>query len=432
MSWLNSYFDIKGRNSTISREVVAGISTFLAIVYIVVVNPAILSQAGFDQGAVFVATILSTVFATALIGIWGNWPIALAPGLGLNAFVAFEIVLGSGYSPETALGAIFVSGVLFLIIALTGLRKAFVNSIPDSLKVGIGSGIGFFILLIGLVNAGIVVANDATIIGFGDITETSVVLALVGLFIMLVLGSRNVIGSAIISVGAVTILGYFFGLVTFNGVVSSIPSIEPSFLKLDILGALTTGGIGLILILLFVDFFDSTGTLLGLGRFLRKSTNNSLVLEDSKPAYASDALGTIVGSMLGTSNVSTYIESSIGIREGGRTGLTAVVVALLLLVTLFFFPIVSAIPIFAIAPVLIFAGLIMSGLLGDLSFKDPTDFVPAILGALIIPFTFSIANGISVSFIVYVIMKVAKGEAKKVRALNYVVAVLGVIFILYV
>ena len=405
-------------------EILAGVATFLTMAYIIVVNPAILSTAGLDFGAVFVATIVAAVVGCSIMGLWANWPVAMAPGMGLNAFFTFGVVLGMKQPWEVALGAVAVSGVLFLVLSLTGLREWVINSIPKSLKLGIGAGIGMFLAIIGLKNAGVVVDHPATLVGLGDFTSLPVVLFLVGFCIMVVLDRLRVPGGIVIGVVAVSIVGWLTGTSEFAGVVGAIPSLEPTLLKLDIQGALTATMIGVVFAFLFVDFFDTAGTLTSVANIAGKIDEDGKI-ENIGRAVVSDSIATIVGALFGTSNTTSYIESAAGIKEGGRTGLTAVVVAVLFLLCLVFAPLAKSIPAYATGAALVFVATHFMRNMIDIDWDDVTEYSPAVLAAILMPLTFSIANGIAIGFITYAVVKIASGRISDANPAVLLVAVLG-------
>lgn len=426
MQWLDDYFGITAHGSTVRTEVLAGVATFLTMAYIIVVNPAIISNAGMDFGSVFVATIVAAFVGTSIMGWWAKWPVAMAPGMGLNAFFTFGIVLGMKQPWEVALGAVFVSGVLFLILSLTGLREWVINSIPRSLKLGIGAGIGMFLAIIGLKNAGVVVDNPATLVGLGDVSSLPVILFAIGFSVMVVLDRLRIPGGIVIGIILVSIIGWVTGAAEFGGVIGSVPSLEPTLFKLDIQGALTAAMIGVVFALLFVDFFDTAGTLTSVANYAGRVDADGKI-EGIGKAVISDSIATIVGSLFGTSNTTSYIESAAGIKEGGRTGLTAVVVALLFLMCLGLAPLAQSIPAFATAAALVFVATHFMRNLLDIDWDDATEYAPAILGALIMPLTFSIANGIAIGFIVYAVVKIASGRMAETNPAVLLVAVLGVL-----
>lgn len=426
MQWLDDFFGVTAKGSTVRTEILAGLATFLTMAYIIVVNPAILSEGGLDFGAVFVATIVAAVVGTTIMGVWANWPVALAPGMGLNAFFTFGVVLGMGQPWEVALGAVFVSGVLFLILSLTGLREWVINSIPRSLKLGIGAGIGLFLAIIGLKNAGVVVDNPATLVGLGDITGLPVILFLVGFIIMAVFDKLRVPGGIVIGIIAVSIVGWLSGTSDLGGIVGSVPSLEPTFLKLDIAGALTATMIGVVFALLFVDFFDTAGTLTSVANVAGKIGPDGKI-ENIGRAVVSDSIATIVGALFGTSNTTSYIESAAGIKEGGRTGLTAVTVAVFFVLCLGFAPLAQSIPAYATGAALVFVATHFMRNMVDIDWDDVTEYAPAVLAAILMPLTFSIANGIAIGFISYAVIKIASGRFGDANPAVLLVAVLGVL-----
>jgi AGZA family xanthine/uracil permease-like MFS transporter len=426
MDWLNRYFEIKSKGSSVRTEVLAGVATFLTMAYIIVVNPSILSKADMDFGAVFVATILAAVVGCSIMGWWAKWPVALAPGMGLNAFFAFGIVLGLKQPWEVALGAVFVSGVLFLILSLTGLREWVINSIPKSLKLGIGAGIGLFLAIIGLKSAGVVVDHPATLVGLGDITGLPVILFAAGFAIMTVLDRLRVPGGIIIGILAVSIIGWVTGVADFQGVASLPPSLAPTLFKLDIAGALTATMIGVVFAFLFVDFFDTAGTLTSVANLADKIDADGKI-DGVGRAVISDSVATIAGALFGTSNTTSYIESAAGIKEGGRTGLTAVVVSLLFLLCLVLAPLAQSIPAYATAAALVFVATFFMRNIVEIDWDDATEFAPAMLAAILMPLTFSIANGIAIGFITYAVVKVASGRITEASPAVFLVAALGVL-----
>mgnify|MGYP000613083957 CR=1 FL=1 len=430
MNWLDQYFGVSAKGSTLRTEFLAGFATFLTMAYIIVVNPAILSTGGLDFGAVFVATIVAAMVGSAIMGFWANWPVALAPGMGLNAFFTYGVVLGMKQPWEVALGAVFISGVLFLILSLTGLREWVINSIPKSLKLGIGAGIGMFLAIIGLKNAGVVVDHQATLVGLGEFTSLPVILFLVGFAIMVVLDKLRVPGGIVIGIIAVSIVGWATGTTELAGVIGSVPSLEPTLFKLDIQGALTAAMIGVVFALLFVDFFDTAGTLTSVANIAGKIGDDGKI-ENIGRAVISDSVATIVGSLFGTSNTTSYIESAAGIKEGGRTGLTAVVVAVFFLLCLGLAPLAQSIPAYATGAALVFVATHFMRNMLDIDWDDVTEYAPAVLAAILMPLTFSIANGIAIGFITYAVVKIASGRVSDANPAVLLVAVLGVLHYVY-
>lgn len=419
-------FKLKENNTTVYTEVLAGVTTFLAMSYIIFVNPSILSKTGMDAGAVFVATCLAAAFGSALMGFFANYPIALAPGMGLNAYFTYSVVLGFGHKWQVALGAVFISGVIFLCLSVLPLREYLINSIPKSLKVGIAAGIGLFLCIIGFKSAGIITGSSATLVTLGNLHQPTTLLAILGFFMMIGLDAMGVMGSVIISILVVSAISILCGYSHFFGVFSLPPSLMPTFLQMDIKGAFSLGLITIVFAFLLVDLFDNTGTLIGIAYragFIDKSGRlpriNRVLLTDSTAA--------IVGSLLGTSTTTSYVESSIGVKEGGRTGLMAVVVAFLFLCSLFLAPLAKSVPSFATAPALIYVACLMACAFREIEWDDLTEYVPALITAISMPLTYSVAEGISFGFITYVGIKILSG---RYRDLNWALVILSIAFIL--
>lgn len=419
---LERYFKLAEHGTTVRTEVLAGVTTFLTMAYIIFVNPQILSSTGMDAGAVFVATCLAAALGTIVMAFVANWPVAMAPGMGLNAFFAFTVVAAMGFTWQQALGAVFISGVIFLVLTLTGVRQWLVDGIPQSLRSAIVVGIGMFLALIGLNSAGIVVGNPATMVGLGDLTSPPALLAFLGLVIMAGLDALKIRGAILIGILVVTVLSMVLGLNAFGGIVSMPPSLLPTFFQMDILGALSFGFVQVILVFVLVEVFDATGTLIGVSK-------RAGLLEPGKPnrlgkALLADSTAIIGGSMLGTSSTTAYIESASGVQAGGRTGLTAAVVAVLFLAALFFAPLAGAVPAYATAPALIYVACLMMREFREIEWDDVTEATPAALTALSMPFTYSIANGLALGFISYVVLKAVSGQYKVVHAATWLVAAL--------
>lgn len=409
---------------SVKTEVLAGITTWLTMAYIVVVNPAILSAAGIDPGAAFVATCVAAAIGSVAMGVFANLPLALAPGMGLNAYFTFAVVKGMGIPWQTALGAVFLSGVLFLIVSLLRVREWLITAIPLPLKLGIGAGIGLFLGLIGLKEMGVVVADPATFVTLGALGKTPTLLSCLGFLVIAGLAARRVTGAILIGIVLTAAIGVPLGLTQFHGIVALPPSLAPTFLQLDIKGALSLGLPVVVLTFFLVDVLDNAGTLIA------TTQRAGLVSPDGsvprlKQALLADSGGAILGAVLGTSTTTSYIESAAGIQAGGRTGLTAIVVGVLFLLTLFFAPLATAIPAFATAPALVFVACLMAGALRDVNWDDATDFVPAVVLALTMPFTFSIATGIGLGFIVYAAIKLMSGKGASVPGAVWVIAVLS-------
>ena len=427
MDFLNRQFKLEENGTTVQREIVAGIATFLTMAYIIVVNPLILKDAGMDFGAVFTATILAAFIGTAIMGLWANWPVAMAPGMGLNAFFTFGVVKGMGHSWELALGAVFCSGILFLLLSATKIRQWIIEAIPKSLRLGVGAGIGFFLAVIGLSNAGIVVDHPATLITIGDLTSRTAALACLGFIIMMVLDARKVPGSIVIGILVVTVIGLLTGDATWGGGDWLPPSLAPTFFALDLAGVFELGLIIVILTFLFVDFFDTAGTLTSVANMAGKIDDDGKV-DGIGRAVISDGAATTVGALLGTSSTTSYIESGAGIKEGGRTGLTAMTTAVLFLLCLFLAPLAKTIPGWATAPALVFVATFFAKNLKDLDWDDMTEYGPAILAAVIMPFTYSIANGIAIGFTAYVLVKALTGKVGDVHPAVWLLALASVLF----
>jgi adenine/guanine/hypoxanthine permease len=425
MNALERLFKLEEHGSNVRTEVLAGITTFLTMAYIIFVNPSILGDAGMPKGAVFVATCLIAALGTLIMGLYANYPIALAPGMGLNAYFAYVVVLGMGFSWQTALGAVFISGCLFLLVTVTGLRELIIRGIPHSLRIAIAVGIGLFLALIALKSAGIVAASKATYITLGDLHQPSVVLAALGFFLIVALDRLKVRGAILIGILAVTVASFFFGGNKFGGIFSAPPSIAPTFLQLDIKGALSVGILNVVLVFFLVELFDATGTLMGVAKRAgllvpgKMDRMNKALLADSGAIFA--------GSLLGTSSTTAYIESASGVQAGGRTGLTAVTVALLFLACLFISPLAGSVPAYATAPALFFVACLMLRELTELDWDESTEVVPAAVTALAMPFTYSIANGLAFGFITYAVLKAATG---KVREVHWMVWLIAAVFLI--
>ncbi|KZD10319.1 NCS2 family permease [Oceanibaculum pacificum] len=423
---LEQFFKLREHGTTVRTEVLAGLTTFLTMAYIIFVNPAILSDAGMDFGAVFVATCLAAAIGTAIMGLFANYPIALAPGMGLNAYFTYGVVGGMGYTWQVALGAVFLSGVLFLILSALPVREWVINAIPRSLKMAISAGIGLFLGIIALKNAGIVVAHPATLVTLGSLASPSVLLAVLGFVAMVALDARKVPGAIIIAILGTTLLGVLLGVSEFKGVASLPPDPTPTLLQLDIAGALNVGMIAIIFAFFFVDLFDTAGTLVGVAHRAGLLDAQGR-LPRLKPALFADSIATVVGAGLGTSTTTSYIESASGIKAGGRTGLTALTVAALFLACLFLSPLAGTVPAYATAPALLFVACMMARGLAELDWEDATEYVPGVLAALAMPLTFSIAHGIAFGFVAYALIKLLAGRAREVGMMVYILAALFVL-----
>lgn len=424
---LTSYFKLKELGSDVRTELLAGLTTFLTMAYIIFVNPQILSAAGMDHGAVFVATCVAAAIGSAIMGLYANYPIAQAPGMGLNAYFAFTVVGQMGYSWQVALGAVFLSGILFIILSVLPVREAVVNAIPRTLKLAISAGIGLFLAIIALENAGLIKAHPVTLVTMGDLTKPQPVLAAIGFILLCALAARKVTGAVILTILAVAVVGMGIGASPFNGqIVSLPPDPSPTFLAMDLKGAFSVGLITVVFAFFFVDLFDTAGTLIGV------SHRAGLLDKDGKlprlrRALFADAAATTVGAALGTSTVTSYIESAAGTNVGGRSGLTAVTVALLFLACLFFAPLAANIPAYATAPALLYIACLMARGLTEVDWEDVTDYAPAVMTAIAMPLTYSIAHGIAIGFITYAGIKILAGRWRDVGP---VVAVLAGLFLL--
>jgi len=414
-------FALRAHDTTVRREIVAGATTFLTMAYIMFVNPKILGAAGLDQHAVFVATCVASALTTALMGLYTNLPIALAPGMGLNAYFAFAVVPQLGGDWRLALGCVFLSGILFVALSLSPAREWLINAIPKSLKLAIAAGIGFFLALIGFENAGLIVASPDTLVQSGVLTHPNVLIAAGAFVLMIGLAARKILGAVLIGILAATIIAVIGHYEPMPGLISAPPSIAPTFLAMHFtgapIGAIVTG----VFVFLLIDMLDTSGTLTAVAH-QAKLLDDKGHLPNARRALATDALGTMIGAALGTSPVTAYIESAAGTQAGGRTGLTAVVVALLFLLSLFFAPLAGAVPAYATAPALIFVAALMAKGLKDIDWEDVTESAPALITALAIPFTFSIAAGIGIGFISYAAIKLVAGRWREINAAVAVIA----------
>lgn len=423
---LERLFQLKAHNTSVRTELLAGVTTFLAMAYILFVNPSILGATGMDKGAVFVATCLAAAIGSALMGLIANYPIALAPGMGLNAFFTYTVVLHLGHTWQVALGAVFLSALMFFLLSIFRIREWIINSIPLPLRSGIAAGIGLFLALIALQTAGIVVGNPATLVGLGDLSKPGPLLAILGFFLIVVLEARKVTGAVLIGILAVTVIAIALGVTAFGGLVSMPPSLAPTFLQLDIKGALDVGLISVIFAFLFVDLFDNSGTLIGVAKRAGLMGKDGHLPKMGR-ALIADSSAAMFGSLLGTSTTTSYIESAAGVSAGGRTGLTAVVVAVLFLLALFFAPLAGSVPAFATAPALFFIAVLMTSGLAEIEWDDLTTAAPVLVTALAMPLTYSIANGIAFGFITWTAIKLLSGRT---RELNSALIVLSILFVI--
>ncbi|MGM3277516.1 NCS2 family permease [Ralstonia sp. 24A2] len=420
MTWLARTFKLEEHQTDVRTEVLAGLTTFLTMAYIIFVNPNILADAGMPHDAVFVATCIAAAIGTIIMGMYANYPIAMAPGMGLNAYFAYAVVKGMGFPWQAALGAVFISGCLFMLVSLFGIRKMIVNGIPHSIRVAITAGIGLFLGIVSLHSAGLIVGHPATLVTLGDVHQPSVILAVIGFFLIVALDHLRVKGAILIGILAVTAASFFFAGNTFHGVVSMPPSLAPTLMQLDIMGALSVGILNVVLVFFLVELFDATGTLMGVA-------NRAGLLKEGKmdrlnKALLADSTAIMAGSLLGTSSTTAYIESASGVQAGGRTGLTALTVAVLFLLCLFFSPLAGVVPAYATAPALLYVSCLMLRELVDLNWEDTTEAVPAVLTALMMPFTYSIANGVAFGFITYSGLKLFTGRMREVPIIVWIIS----------
>ena len=415
-------FGLSAHATTARREIVAGATTFLTMAYIMFVNPQILKAAGMDPGAVFVATCLASALTTLVMGLYANLPVALAPGMGLNAYFAFAVVPALGGNWRLALGCVFLSGILFVIVSVTPAREWLINAIPRSLKLAIAAGIGFFLALIGLEGAGVVVDSPATLVTQGALTDPKVLIAAGAFVLMFALTARRVIGAVLIAIVAAAIAAIVLKLSPMPGAaVSMPPSIAPTLVQMSFSGA-ATGTIAVaVFSFLLIDILDTSGTLTAVAHQAKLLQPDGR-LKNARRALTTDAVGTMIGAALGTSPVTAYIESASGVQAGGRTGMTAVVVAVLFLLSLFLAPLAGAVPAFATAPALVFVAALMAKGLKDIDWDDVTEAAPALVTALAIPFTYSIAGGIGIGFITYAAIKIVSGRWRDVNAAVAIIA----------
>ncbi|MGB2628654.1 MAG: NCS2 family permease [Candidatus Acidiferrum sp.] len=422
---LERVFHLEENKTTIRRELLAGVTTFMTMSYVVIVNPRILSDAGMPVEGVLFATCISSAIATLIMGLWANYPIALAPGMSLNAYFTYSVVIGRGVPWQTALGVVFLSGVLFLLLTLTKLREQIVNGIPDALKHGTAGGIGLFIAFIGLRNAQIVVPNKATVVGMGHIADPQVLLAAAGLIFIAILMARKIGGAILVGIVAITLAGIPLGLAHWPEHFFSLPHPSSTFMKLDLRAATKIGLGELIFVFFFVDLFDNVGTLVGVceeGGFLQDGK-----LPRASRALLADAFGTILGAFTGTSTVTSYIESAAGVAAGARTGLGNIAIAVLFVIAMFCAPLVAAIPTYATAPALILVGALMCGSLARVHWDDFSSAFPAFITLIATPLTFSIATGLSLGLLSFTFIKVGTGKHREISPLIWVLTLLFIL-----
>ena len=420
---MDRFFGISHRGSTYRKEITAGFSTFLTMSFIVAVNPMFLADAGIPFAAAFVATILATVLGTVIMGVWANWPVAVAPGMGLNAYFAYGLVMGQNFSWQQALAAVFVASVLFLLFSLSRLRSWLIGAIPRDLQAGITAGIGLFLAMIGLQGMGLVADDPDTLLRLGVMSAPELLLSLAGLMMMAGLAARGVRGGVLLTILGLSLIGWISGLAEFRGVLGSPPVASAAF-QLDFSHLASFGFLSVVFVLFFLDFFDTTGTLTGIATIAGKRKQDGSI-DNLDRAILADTSASVVGSLLGTSSMTTYLESATGIRDGGRTGLTALTVAALFLCCLFLEPLFASIPAFATAPALVFVAASFLAPLRDLDWEDMAVAMPVMLMAILMPLTFSIAAGIAIGFLAYVLIHLLAGRRHSINAGTYVITGFG-------
>lgn len=418
---LERLFKLSQHRTTIKTELAAGLTTFITMAYIIFVNPNIMADAGIDHGAAFVATCLAAAVGCFLMGLYANWPVGLAPGMGLNAFFTYTVVGEMGYSWETALGAVFLSGVLFMILTFSRIREWLLNSIPSSLRFAMGAGVGLFLGLIGLKTAGIVVASPATLIKLGDLTSAGPLLAAICFLMIAILEHHRVFGGILISILAVTLAGWGLGMVEYGGLFSMPPSLAPTWLAMDVAGAFEVGMISVILAFLFVHMFDTAGTLMGVAQ-RAKLVDEDGHIENLSKAMKADSTSSALGALVGCPPVTSYVESAAGVAAGGRTGLTAVTVGVLFIAAMFFAPLAGMIPAYATAGALIYVAMLMMSGMAHIDWEDHTNTIPAIITVVMMPLTFSVTDGLALGFITFVALKLFTGRYKEITISLYALA----------
>ena len=420
---MDRFFGISHSGSTYRKEITAGFSTFLTMSFIVAVNPMFLADAGIPFAAAFVATILATVLGTVIMGVWANWPVAVAPGMGLNAYFAYGLVMGQNFSWQQALAAVFVASVLFLLFSLSRLRSWLIGAIPRDLQAGITAGIGLFLAMIGLQGMGLVADDPDTLLRLGVMSAPELLLSLAGLMMMAGLAARGVRGGVLLTILGLSLIGWISGLAEFRGVLGSPPVASAAF-QLDFSQLASFGFLSVVFVLFFLDFFDTTGTLTGIATIAGKRKPDGSI-DNLDRAILADTSASVVGSLLGTSSMTTYLESATGIRDGGRTGLTALTVAALFLCCLFLEPLFASIPAFATAPALVFVAASFLAPLRDLDWEDMAVAMPVMLTTILMPLTFSIAAGIAIGFLAYVLIHLLAGRRHSINAGTYVITSFG-------
>ena len=424
---MDRFFGLSDSGTTFGREIFADISTFLTMAFIVAVNPMFLQDAGIPFEAGFVATVLATALGTVIMGLWARWPVAVAPGMGLNAYFAYGLVLGQQFSWQQALTAVFIASVLFLLFSLSRLRSWLIGAIPAALRAGITAGIGLFLAMIGFQAMGLVVDDPDTLLKLGDVGSPQLLLALAGLLVMAGLEARGIRGGILITILGLSLIGWATGLAEFGGIASAPPVASAAF-SLDFSMVSSFAFLSVVFVLFFLDFFDTTGTLTGIADIAGKRRADGNI-ENLDRAVVADTGASVVGSLLGTSSMTTYLESATGIRAGGRTGLTALTVAALFLLCLFFQPLFASIPGFATAPALVFVAAEFLAPLAGIDWDDLATVVPVMLMAVIMPLTFSIAAGIAIGFLAYVVIRLISGRAHELNAGTLVITVFGMLWL---
>ena len=424
---LEKFFSLRQNGTSIRREFIAGLSTFLTMSFIIAVNPGILSDAGIDFAAAFMATIIATVIGTLIMGLYAGWPVAVAPGMGLNAFFTYVVVLGSGFTWQQGLTAVFVSSILFFIFSISRIRAWLLESIPSALQAGITAGIGLFLAMIGLTSAGIIIANPDTIVGLGSISSPEVLLACAGVILIAGLEYRGIKGGILLGILLISAIGWASGFASFAGIASTPPVASAAF-ALDFSAVTSPAFISIVFVMLFVDFFDTTGTLSAISEIAGKRRQDGSI-ENLNKAVVADTSASVVGALAGTSNMTTYLESATGIKAGGKTGLTAVFIALLFASCIFFEPLFASIPAFATAPALIFVAANFLSSLKRVAWDDLSQSVPVMVIALVMPVSFSIAAGIAFGFITYVVMKLIAGKASDIAPPLWVIVAFAAIWL---
>jgi AGZA family xanthine/uracil permease-like MFS transporter len=428
---LEKLFQLSRFGTDSKTEITAGITTFLTMAYIIFVNPEMLEKAGMDQGAVFVGTCVAAAIGCFIMGFWANLPVAMAPGMGLNAFFTYGVVLGMGHTWQTALGAVFLSGIIFFLLSIFKMREWIINAIPDTLKKAIAAGIGSFLALIALQNSGIIIDHPATLVSLGDLTSFGPAMALFGLILIIGLVQRNIPGGVMISILIITAIAVLTGNVEYSGIISAPPSIAPTFMQMDVAAAFDVALLSVIFAFLFVDLFDTSGTLIAVTQRAGLQTSQGKVPR-LKQALIADSTATVTGAMLGTSSTTSYIESAAGVAAGGRTGMTAVVVGILFLLSIFFAPLAGMIPAYATAGAILYVSVLMMFTLKEVHWDDLTEATPVVVVLLLTPLTFSIAHGITLGFITYAAAKLVGGKANEVSMSVWIISALLLAKVMFV